>query len=192
MADTYTDKNKVFFGVSEIHVGTYTVGDDGTVSLGTPYALKGAKGITIDPEGDESNVYADDIKYWSQFVDNGFSGSMEVTRFTDEFKKLFMGYASVVGGGIASIKGATKPAVYVAFQSKGNVEKRRCIMYNVTLGGIKTEHKTVEDKIDVATETIDITVTGDNATGICVSSFNETDTGFATLFTTPPVPALAV
>ena len=34
--------NKVEFGISELHVGTYTVGEGGVVTMGTPYAQKGA------------------------------------------------------------------------------------------------------------------------------------------------------
>lgn len=160
-----TDRNKVEFGLSDIVMGTYTVANDGTVTMGTPIHVPGAKSLSFDPEGDESNAYADNIKYWSQYIDNGYTGTLEVMRFSDAVKTGLMGYAAVVGGGLAAIKGATKPACYIAFQSKGDVEKRRGIIYNVSLSAIKRTHSTTEDKIDVETESVDITVTGDNATG---------------------------
>lgn len=39
--------NKVEFGISELHVGTYTE-SGGTVTLGTPYAQKGA--VSFSPK----------------------------------------------------------------------------------------------------------------------------------------------
>lgn len=187
-----TDKNKVEFGLSEIHVGTYTVAADGSVTMGEPYKLPGAVSMALDPEGDENAFYADDVKYWSNYQDNGFSGSLEMARFTDEFKTRFLGYKELADGGVAAIKGVQKPAVYIAFQGKGDAQNRRCIMYNVTLGGIKTEKNTVEEKTEPKTQSIDITVTGDNKTGITKVEYPEDATGYSTLFTEPPVPVLPI
>lgn len=185
-----SDRNKVEFGLSEIHVGTFTTDGQGNVTMGEPYKLPGAVALSLDPEGDENAFYADDVKYWSNYQDNGFSGSLEMARFTDEFKTRFMGYKTLDDGGIAAVKGVEKPAVYIVFQGKGDAQKRRCILYNVTLGGIKTEAGTVEDKTEPKTQSIDITVTGDNKTGITKVAYTEDATGYSTLFTNPPVPAL--
>ena len=38
--------NKVLFGFSDLYVGTYTVAEDGTVTLGTPYHQAGAVGFS--------------------------------------------------------------------------------------------------------------------------------------------------
>ena len=40
--------NKVEFGISQLHVGTYTVDNQGVVTLGTPYHQKGA--VSFSPE----------------------------------------------------------------------------------------------------------------------------------------------
>lgn len=183
-------KNIVEFGVKEIHIGTYTVASDGTVTLGTPIALPGAKSISLDPEGDDNKFYADDTIYWSGYSDNGYSGSMEVALFTDEFKTAFLGYVTLADGGIANIKGAERKKVYIAFQTKGDALDRRGILYNVTLGGIKREYASIEDKKEPTTESMDITVNGDNKTGIALVNYKKGDTGYDTLFTTPPVPTL--
>lgn len=185
------DKNKVEFGISQLHVGTYTVDSStGTVVLGTPYHQAGAVNLSLEPESDENSFYADNIKYWSGFSDNGFTGSIEVAKFDLDFKKEFFGYAETADGGFAAIKGANKPNVYIAFQTEGDTEGRRVILYNVAMGGINREFATIEDSKEPVTETTDITVVGDNATGITMASYAPDDTGYATLFTAPPVPAL--
>lgn len=181
--------NKVEFGISNLHVCTYEV-NNGTVTLGTPLAVPGAVTLTLEPQGDDNTFYADNTAYWSQYSDNGFSGSVTVAMFPDEFKKQFLGYIDLDDGGVAQIKGATKPSVCLMFQSEGDAEQRRGILYNVSLGNINRSYNTVEDAVEVDTEEIDITVVGDNATKIVKVSYDKTSAAYNTLFTTPPTPAL--
>lgn len=184
------DNNKVEFGLSNLYVGTYTVDSGGTVTLGTPYHQKGAVSMTLDADTSSSDFYADNVKYWSGFTDNGFTGSIEVAKYDTDFKTQFLGYQTLTDGGIAQIKGAVKPQVFVCWQAEGDAEGRRCIMYNVALGSINREYSTIEESKEPVTESIDITVTGDNTTGIVLASYKPSDTGYATLFTNPPVPTL--
>lgn len=183
------DNNKVEFGISQLHIGTFTE-TDGVVTLGTPYAQKGAVSVSVEPEGDSNNFYADNVIYFSGFSDNGFSGSIEVARFDDEFKKQFLGYVQLTDGGLGMVKGAVRPNVYIIGQTEGDKESRRFIMYNATLGGIQREYNTLEEDKEPTTETIDITVTGDNLTGLTIVGYKPGDAGYNTLFTTPPVPVL--
>lgn len=184
------DNNKVEFGLSNLYVGTYTVAGNGDVTLGTPYHQKGAVSLTLDPESDSNDFYADNVKYWSGYSDNGFTGSIEVAKFDSDFKTQFLGYRALTDGGIAQIKNAVLPSVYVMWQAEGDVEARRCIMYGVSLGAISREYNTIEESKEPVTESIDITVTGDNGTGIVLTSYKPADTGYSTLFTAPPVPEL--
>ena len=183
-------KNKVRFGLSNIHIGTYTEGTGGTVTLGTPIAQEGAVNMTLDPESEENTFWADNVKYYVTNQDNGFSGSVEVAKWDDEIKTALLGYVALDGGGIAHVKGAAKPKVYIAAQAEGDAESRRFILYNVTLGQIQFEAATTEDAVEPATETIDINVAGDNKTGITMAEYPKTASAYSTLFTNPPVPAL--
>lgn len=182
--------NKVEFGISNLHIGTYTVGTTGTVTLGTPYHQKGAISFAPDEDSEVNNFYADNSIYYSSYTGGTFEGDLEVALFDDEFKTDFLGYLELADGGIANIKGASKPSVYIAFEVNGDKAKRRCIMYNCSLGGISREYATTEDTTEPTTETLAVTVAGDNGTGISVASYTESATGYATLFTNPPVPAL--
>lgn len=184
------DNNKVEFGLSQLHICTYTVAADNTVTLGTPYHQKGAVSLSVEAESDSNDFYADNVKYWSGFSDNGFTGSIKVAKFDTDFKTQFLGYQTLADGGVASIKGATKPNVAIMFETAGDVENRRVIMYNCALGAITREYSTIEESKEPVTESLDITVTGDNGTGITMVSYKPADTGYATLFTNPPVPDL--
>ena len=182
--------NKVEFGISQLHVCTYTVAGDGTVTLGTPYHLPGAISFSPEEQSESNEMYADNVIYWSGYSGGSFEGDLEVARFTDEFKTQFLGYVTLANGGLANVKNATKPNVAIAFQVEGDEEARRVIMYNCSLGGINREFATIEESKEPATETISVTCAGDNATGITMVSYKPADSGYATLFTAPPVPAL--
>ena len=181
--------NKVEFGISNLYVGTYTVGTTGSVTMGTPYHQAGAISFSPEEQSEANNFYADNVIYWSGYTGGTFEGDLEVAKFDDTFKTQFLGYIQKASdGGLAVVKNATKPKVYIAFQVEGDSESRRVIMYNCSLGGITREYATEEESIEPATETIAVTVAGDNKTGISMVSYNQATSGYSTLFTNPPAP----
>lgn len=181
--------NKVEFGISELHVGSYTVDDQGVVTLGTPYHQPGAVSFSPEEQSENNTFYADNIAYWSGYSGGTFEGDLEVAKFSDEFKTQFLGYRALSNGGLANVKNAQKPNVYIAFQVEGDAESRRVILYNCSLGVIGREFNTIEDTKEPTTETLGVTCTGDNATGVTMASFKPDDAGYATLFTAPTAPA---
>ena len=183
--------NKVEFGISQLHVGTYTVDDQGAATLGTPYHQKGAVSFSPEENSEQNTFYADNIAYWSGYSGGSIEGDLEVAMFDDSFKTQFLGYATLTNGGIANVKNATKPNVYIAFQVEGDAESRRVILYNCSLGAIKREYNTTEENKEPATETLGVTCIGDNATGVTMAVLKPDDTGYNTLFTAPTAPAIA-
>ena len=183
--------NKVEFGISQLHVGTYTVDDQGAATLGTPYHQKGAVSFSPEENSEQNTFYADNIAYWSGYSGGSIEGDLEVAMFDDSFKTQFLGYATLTNGGIANVKNATKPNVYIAFQVEGDAESRRVILYNCSLGAIKREYNTIEENKEPTTETLGVTCIGDNTTGVTMAVLKPDDTGYNTLFTAPTAPAIA-
>lgn len=184
------DSNKVLFGFSDLYIGTYTVAEDGTVTMGTPYHQKGAVGFSPEESSDKNDFYADNTAYYTSYSGGSYEGDLTVAKFDDAFKKSFLGYVELDDGGLAQIKNAVKPNVYLAFEVQGDIQGRRVIFYNGTLGAITREYATIEDSKEPQTEAIATTFVGDNATGITKVTYNKGDTGYDTLFTNPPAPAL--
>lgn len=182
--------NKVEFGISQLHVGTYTVDAEGVVTLGEPYHQPGAVSFAPEEASENTKFYADNIVYWSGYSSGTFEGDLTVAKFWDEFKTQFLGYRKLADGGLANVKNTVKPNVYIAFQVEGDAESRRVIMYNASLGAINREYNTIEEQKEPVTESIGVTVSGDAATGIGMVSYVPGDEGYATLFTNPPVPSL--
>ena len=182
--------NKVEFGISQLHVGTYADAD-GTVTLGTPYHQKGAVSFSPEEQSEQNNFYADNTIYWSGYSGGSIEGDLEAAMFDDEFKTQFLGYRALTNGGLANVKNASKPNVYIAFQVEGDAEARKVILYNCTLGAITREYATIEESKEPATETLGVTCIGDNTTGVTMAVLKPGDTGYADLFTAPTAPAIA-
>lgn len=182
--------NKVEFGISQLHVGTWTVAQDGTVTMGTPYHQKGAVSFSPEENSEQNTFYADNIAYWSGYSGGTIEGDLEVAMFDDDFKTQFLGYVALADGGLANVKNATKPNVYVAFQVEGDAESRRVILYNCSLGAITREYATIEESKEPATETLAVTCTGDNNTGATMAVYKTGDAGYANLFTSPAAPSV--
>lgn len=183
--------NKVEFGISQLHVGTYTVDDQAAVTLGTPYHQKGAVSFSPEENSEQNTFYADNIAYWSGYSGGSIEGDLEVAMFDDSFKTQFLGYKTLTNGGLANVKNATKPNVYIAFQVEGDAESRRVILYNCSLGAINREYNTIEENKEPTTETLGVTCIGDNTTGVTMAVLKPGDTGYDTLFTAPTAPVIA-
>ena len=184
--------NKVEFGINKLYFGTYSESDAGTVTLGTPMRIKGARKWSPEETSERSTIDADNVTYWAGYSGGTEEGDVEVVLFPDDFKTQFLGAKRTSGGGLASIKNANRPSVYMMFEVDGDAENRRVIYYNGSLGAIKREYATIEEgKKEPVTESITATFVGDNGTGITKAVYKPTDAGYDTLFSNPPLPVLA-
>lgn len=181
--------NKVEFGISNLYVGTYT-DNNGSVTMGTPYHQAGAVSFSPEVQSEQNTFYADNIAYWSGYSGGTLEGDLEVAMFDDSFKTQFLGYIALADGGLASVKNATKPNVYIAFQVEGDAESRRVILYNCSLGAIGRSYQTISENKEPVTETLGVTCVGDNTTGATMAVYKPGDSGYATLFTAPAAPAI--
>lgn len=182
--------NKVEFGISNLHVGTYTVNDQGKGVLGTPYHQAGAVNFAPEESSENNNFYADNIVYWSGYSGGTLEGDIEVAIFDDDFKTQFLGWVTLEGGAIGSVKNPVKPDVYIAFEVEGDKVQRRILILNASLGSITREYHTIEENKEPVTETVPMTAVGDNDTGLTLCVFKPGDTGYDTLFTAPTIPAV--
>ena len=185
------DNSKVLFGFSQLHIGTYEVAGDGTVTMGTPYHQEGGVGFSPEAQGDETNFYADDYEYFTDTTVGSRSGDLVVAKFDREFKTQFCGYKETKSGGIAEVINPVKPHIYAAWQVKGDKNGMRVIMYNGTLGNINREYNTMEGSREPVTEALAAKFIGDQKSGILCATYFPGDAGYDTLFTNPPAPELA-
>lgn len=180
--------NKVTFGLSNVHVGTWTE-SNGTVTLGTPMHIPGAVSWTPSQDTDQYTFYADNSAYWSSYADGKIEGDLTMALFPDEFKTQFLGYRALTDGGLAQVKNATKPNIFLCGEVEGDTEKRRFIFFNGTCSAVSREYNTTEENKEVQTESVSLSFVGDNVSGAMMATYKPNDTGYDTLFTNPSAPS---
>lgn len=86
------DKNKVKFGLSNVHYVKITgVSEDGTPTYAEPVKIPGAVSLSIDPNGESENFYADNCVYYVINNNSGYEGELEAALIPTEFAKDILG-----------------------------------------------------------------------------------------------------
>ena len=149
-----SDKNKVKFGLSNVHIAKMIVGEDGAITFGVPFAILGAVSLSLDAEGDSEPFYADNMKFWESFANNGYSGDLEVAKLPEQFETEILGQKKDKNGAIIeNINDTISPFAFM-FQIEGDQTGTRFCYYNTT-----------EDTKTPNTDTLSITTSARSDTG---------------------------
>lgn len=149
-------ENKIKYGLKNVYYAVATIATDGSATFGTPVAFPGAVSLSLSAEGERSPFYADNIEYWVGSANNGYSGSLEMARLTDSFKKDILGY--VEDSKHVVYEDADAQAVHFAliFQFEGDQNTTRHVLYNCTCGRPEVSGSTKNETIEPQTETVDL------------------------------------
>ena len=184
MADT----NKVKYGIKNVHVVPIMAEEAGEITYGSPVAWKGAKSLTLDPEGDTNTYYADNTAYFTTNSNNGYSGSIEMTYLEDSIKKLIFNNIETEEGNLAEDANVLPNNVGLMFQFEGDKSATKHMFYKVVFARPSVEGETKEESIDPNTTTMDITaipVEKDDHAWVKVDCKKE-DSNYTSFFTTAP------
>ena len=150
--------NKIKYGLKNVHYALATIASDNSVTYGTPKAFPGAVSLSMEPQGENSPFYADNIVYYMTAANNGYQGDLEMALITDDFKKDVLGL--VVEDGVL-IEDVNAQAVHFAllFQFEGDEKATRHVLYNCTATRPAASGSTKNETIEPQTETTTITAT---------------------------------
>lgn len=113
---------KIKYGIKNVHYAILTVGTGGTISYGTPVALPGAVSISLQPAGDSIDEYADDVLWFHDTANNGYTGTLEVEAIPVDF--------------LTSVLGMTKDSTTGKLtESSTDVHKEFALQFEFTYGG---------------------------------------------------------
>lgn len=151
--------NKIKYGLKNIYYAIATIAADGSATYGTPVAVPGAVSLSMEPQGEYTPFYADNIVYWTGVSNSGYEGDLEMARFPDSFKRDVLGY--IVSGNGLFVENANAPAVHFAlmFQFEGDEKATRHVMYNCTATRPAASGTTKTETVEPQTETVTITAT---------------------------------
>lgn len=125
-------ENKVQFGLSKAAFAPYTV-TGGVVTFETPIPIPGAVSLTLDPRGELTEFYADNILYYVASSNQGYDASLEIATIPEQFAIEALGEVlDVTDGVITEVADAQGKPFAFLFQFEGDVKATRHVMFNCT------------------------------------------------------------
>lgn len=155
-------KNKIKFGLKNVHyaVVTETEQEDGTIksTYGAVKKWPGAVNLSLDPSGESSPFYADDITYAMLTSNSGYEGDFESALVPEDVQISVLGQEEVDGVIVESSSDVQK---YIAlmFEFAGDAKARRHVLYRCSLTRPSIASQTKEDSTEPVTESVTIKAT---------------------------------
>lgn len=179
---------RIRYGIKNVHYAIATAGTGGALTYATPVALPGAKSMSLAPQGESFDEYADNVNWFHEDTNNGYSGDLvfEDTADADTFLVAVLGQTKDSTTGVVTEKVSDEPkefALLGQFELAGDTEtgKRWCFV-RCTASRPTAEGQTKEGSITVNTNAVTITalprISDDAVKKSCVS----TDSAYSTWF----------
>ena len=149
--------NKVKFGLSNVHIAPITYSGS-TVSYGTIFDLKGAVNLSLDPAGESADFYADNTKYFSDYANQGYTGTLEVALINDNFREKILGQYQDANGAFIENSGDTFKDFALGCQFEGDTAGTRYWFYQCSVSRPSVSSQTIETSKEPVTDTLNITI----------------------------------
>lgn len=148
--------NKVKYGLKNVHYAIITEGAGGAITYGTPVPIPGGVNLAMEPQGDTTPFYADNITYWQSVANQGYSGTLEIALIPDSFRTDVLGDAADTNQVQYETASAKNKEFALLFQFEGDQNGVRHCFYRCTASRAAVNGQTTEASITPQTETLNI------------------------------------
>lgn len=149
--------NKVKFGLSNVHIAPITYAGS-TVTYGDIFALPGAVNLSLDPEGESADFYADNTKYFSDYANQGYTGTLEVALINDDFREKILGQTKDSNGAFIENSADQFSDFALGCQFEGDTKGTRYWFYQCSVSRPSVASQTIETSKTPVTDTLNITI----------------------------------
>ena len=184
--------SKINYGIQDVYVAKITE-TDGAITYGTPFAVKGAVSMSVEPQGgDATPFYADNMVYFTApATNNGYSGTLELAITPEAFLTQILGQTKSSNGIVVEKTDDANARFALLFQAQGDSQNRRFCFYDCTAKRPSRTNSTKGESIEVGTESIEIVMNG-RSTDRIVRGYSETgDAAYDSWFSAVPEPTSA-
>lgn len=151
--------NKIKYGLKSVYYAVATIAADGSATYGAPVALPGAVSLSMDPQGELTPFYADNIVYYMSSANNGYEGDLTLAMVPDSFKKDVLGYVEDSKKVLVEDADAEPAHFALLFQFEGDAKAIRRVLYNCVAGRPTDNGNTKEENVSPETDQLSLTAT---------------------------------
>ena len=149
-------KNKVKFNLCNVHYAIVKLNTDGTATFETPVPTPGAVSLSLDPNGEPKNFFADGYAYYTISNNMGYDGDLELALIPESFRKDILKETLDSNGVLIENSNVETANFALLFEFDGDAKKIRHVMYYCSASRPTIESQTNEDEIEVKTEKLSI------------------------------------
>ena len=121
--------------------------------------MPGAVSLSLDPEGENANFYADDVVFYVINNNSGYSGDLELALIPDSFSKDILHEEEDANGVMAENNTVSYERFALLFEFSGDAKAIRHVLYCCSASRPAMEGQTAEDEKEVQTETLSLSAT---------------------------------
>lgn len=147
-------KNKVRYGLENLHFAYMK--QDGEWE--TPIHIPGLVGFNANPDENDVEFYADNIKYYFRKVNNGYTGDVETALIPDEVLAEVLGWIIDSSDVLVEVSDAKARPFALLAQIQGDAKNRRFVYYNCQGGRPGQSSTTQGSSADPQTETMPLEI----------------------------------
>lgn len=151
-------KNKVKFGLKNVHYALLTVSEEGAVSFGAPVPIPGAVSMSLSPQGETETFYADDIAYYVSTANNGYQGDLEFALLPDSFRTDVLREVEDETDHVLVEKSTAEPQPFaLLYQFTGDQQASLRVLYNCAAARPSEASSTIKTTKTPTTDTLSLT-----------------------------------
>lgn len=151
-------KNKVTFGLRNVHIAFMDDTSPTQPAWGTPKKVPGAVRWTPEAQGESTTFYADDTSYYVVTSNNGYTGELEMANVPDDVLAEMLGWLIDQNNMLVELADG-KPKKFALFgEVQGDQKNRRFVYYDCQASRPAKERTTKGETVEPTTDVLNLNV----------------------------------